>query len=69
MSNEGDVDSIDPSVSTRRYLEQIRHCIVEAESVLAADEHPTKALEDLVQARFLLINAVIPRVKQAITGR
>lgn len=45
-------------ITIRRTLQQLRHCIVEADGVWARKEDPKLALEDLEQAELLLKHAL-----------
>lgn len=50
------------SVSLRRTLEQAKHCIEEALSVIEANEYPKLAAEDVRQAETLLREVCIPEL-------
>lgn len=49
----------------RRNLEQAKHCIVEALSVLDHGEDRAMAIEDCEHARDLLVEAVLPKLRIA----
>lgn len=54
--------------TTRRLLQQARHCVEEALSVVEAKEDPQSALDDADQALLLLRDHIIPDLKEAIRG-
>ena len=54
-----------PKPTTRRLLQQAKHCIEEALSVMAADEDSAHALADTEQALELLESHIIPTLKSA----
>ncbi len=52
-------DDSESCVTVRRTLQQIRHCVEEAESVIANGEADSDAIADLDQARQLLGNVMM----------
>ena len=58
----------DREVPLRRALEQAEHCIAEARSILANKEDPRWAKSDVLQARQLLQDVVLPGIEQQIAG-
>jgi len=54
-------------VTLRRTVEQVKHCVEEALSVIERSEDSRCALDDLQQAAQLLTERVIPTLKAAIT--
>lgn len=58
---EGHTMGDDRNVTTRRNLEQCKHCVDEAYLVLVHNEDPRSCRDDLIQAR-LLIDTVLKKL-------
>ena len=52
-------------VSLRRNLEQAKHCLEEALSIVEQNEDMNCALDDVEQAAQLLREAIVPKLKIA----
>jgi len=55
-----------PQATIRRLLQQLVHCVTEASEIIAWDEHPEHATNDLEQARNLC-NEVLRRMRARIS--
>lgn len=55
-------------VTVRRNLEQIKHCVEEALSIVIHREDPRHALDDLEQARQLILSVRV-RILEEKTAR
>lgn len=58
----------DRNVTLRRHLEQARHCVEEALSVVLREEDPKCAVDDCEQAVALLGNVILPRLKEQVAA-
>lgn len=59
----------DRNVTLRRHLEQVEHCIAEARSVLASNEDPRCAKDDVLQAQSLIADVVLPALTKLTQNR
>lgn len=57
-----------PKPTTRRLLQQAKHCIEEALAVVESDEAPSHAVDDAQHALELLHSHIIPALKRDTHG-
>jgi hypothetical protein len=62
-------DKNDRSVTLRRSIEQVIHCLEEGLSVLENNEDPRCALDDFQHANYLLSDVVLPKVAKVANAR
>ena len=54
------------NITLRRSIQQVIHCLKEAEAVLNNKEDPRCALDDIHQANMLIDDVVTPQIKKLI---